>query len=286
MASSLLFSDTVEVRTLPARWSDGVADGVGATPPKGSVDVIAISMDGVRDMGEALYGVLADSEQERATAMRHAASRQSYTVGRAVLRLVLALCTALPVKALGFARGRYGKLYLANRAHRVRAPHFNVSHSGGWTVIALARSRVGVDIERRRRLRAPGAIAAHLGHGAVELSGDQVLRCWCRTEAVVKAYGAAIMHGGMALPYERTPASHAMLRSPLPARLGSALRRAERREQPYPRWGRSSLYICDLPFGEGWYGALAVRGVLSPQIRYWMVTHTGVRWLLERAGVG
>ena len=55
----------------------------------------------------------------------------------------------LEALAASLKKGPYGKPYLAGYPEI----HFNISHSGGWAVCALASMPCGVDIQERRSIR-------------------------------------------------------------------------------------------------------------------------------------
>jgi len=82
---------------------------------------------------------------ERRRADRGApAVRRQQILSRAALRIVLARSLGCPPAALRFVTDPSGKPRLAGGA-----PHFSVSHSGDWGLIAVTPlGPVGVDIER------------------------------------------------------------------------------------------------------------------------------------------
>ena len=121
---------------------------------------------------------------------------------RAALRATLQRYTA---GALEFAHGPHGKPYLRD------APQlqFNLSHSGGVTLVAVALDAgVGVDIERLRpmpdclavagRFLAPEDAAALAETPAVEREREFFIR-WTRSEAMWKARGVGLHGAGTPL---------------------------------------------------------------------------------------
>ncbi|MFW5815550.1 MAG: 4'-phosphopantetheinyl transferase family protein [Wenzhouxiangella sp.] len=121
---------------------------------------------------------------------------------RFVLRLLLGSYLGLAGKDIRFDYGPAGKPALSADL----APSglcFNVSHSGDWLAIALARDRaVGVDIERRRELARSAALARRfLAPAEAQFIQEldepdrsaRFLALWSRREALVKAMGASVV---------------------------------------------------------------------------------------------
>lgn len=121
---------------------------------------------------------------------------------RFVLRLLLGAFLDCPGKAVRIVRDGHGKPGLAGRPGS-RGLTFNLSHSGGWLAVAVAREpiEVGVDIETERCLSRsldlarrfyPTAEAEWLaGCEEPELSRC-FIECWTAREALVKATGSGL----------------------------------------------------------------------------------------------
>lgn len=128
---------------------------------------------------------------------------------REALRRVLAEYLDVDPTAVELHRGEHGKPALADPVATLR---FNLSHSGGIALIALARGReVGVDVERikpRRSLlhlarRALGPAAAEEIRATAPAERlDAFHRAWTRHEAVAKCHGT-----GLRAPLPDAPAS-------------------------------------------------------------------------------
>lgn len=139
--------------------------------------------------------VLNDEERRRADRLIADAPRRRFTLARAGLRRILARYLVVEPHALRFDAGPHGKPYIAGADVR-----FNLSHSGDWALVALARNReVGIDIERIDASRATLAIAARFfsphEQAALARATDPVaafFRCWSRKEAVIKALGEGL----------------------------------------------------------------------------------------------
>lgn len=143
---------------------------------------------------EDSVSMLDGAERQRASRISHREARQEFAKTRALLRLVLSQHTGWPAASLAFVDGDCGKPALL-RPHRV---HFNVSHSGGMALIAVAPAEVGIDIERIGGDIDYAAVAqsvfspAEIGviRGATEIGKrDAFFSIWARKEAYLKATG-------------------------------------------------------------------------------------------------
>jgi 4'-phosphopantetheinyl transferase len=134
-----------------------------------------------------------------------------------MLREILSWHTSESPGELEFCYGPHGKprLKAANGAHQLR---FNVSHSHGLAVFAIARDReVGVDIERFQPDFAWEDIAASFfSAGEVDVLNslpaqdrcEAFLNAWTCKEACAKARG-----DGLSLPLEQLEASLLLVES-------------------------------------------------------------------------
>jgi 4'-phosphopantetheinyl transferase len=119
--------------------------------------------------------------------------RARYIAAHAALRLLLGRALGVPPDRLRFRRNAWGKPELAEGDLR-----FNLSHSGPWAVVALARGiEVGVDVEVARH--PPPLEVAGIAYSAAEraalsgLSGPALTAAfyavWTRKEALSKGIG-------------------------------------------------------------------------------------------------
>jgi 4'-phosphopantetheinyl transferase len=123
--------------------------------------------------------------------------------GRSILRSTLAAYLKCQPSQLLFVLGRTGKPELAHPWER-SGLEFNLSHSGDWLLLAVARRSVGIDIERRVWLDDYEAVgrtcfaqeelfllrAAHRAR-----QRDVFYRLWTRKEAWGKATGEGLVPG-------------------------------------------------------------------------------------------
>ena len=172
----------------------------------GGIDLVLFRIDEQPDTQtytqEARLSVcLSATERRRYAQIVPENARRRRIVGRALLRYILGRYCAVPPERLRFGYGRHGKPMLLDG--HVRYPYFNLSHSGGWALLALSAEReVGVDLQRVRPLRREAAILdfaftaaerRHLNRLPAERRLEALLACWTRKEALIKLYGGNIL---------------------------------------------------------------------------------------------
>lgn len=126
------------------------------------------------------------------------------------LRRTLAGQLGIDEETLRFSKGLHGKPALDLPG----MPHFNLSHSGSVTALALGMVEVGVDVEQPRRTRDVMALAeryfarAETNALARLAKSDQeaaFYSLWTCKEAVLKALGRGIAFGLDRLEFELDP---------------------------------------------------------------------------------
>lgn len=147
------------------------------------------SLEWLLDSGERIKAMQFHTDQLRGRSRRC----------RSALRCILSHHTGLSPSGLRLAANRFGKPELAG--NRV---HFNVTHTEGWALIAVAGEPVGVDLEHALRPAiAIEEIAALACHPAEEASlqalggipaNAALMRVWTHKEAYVKALGTGLRH--------------------------------------------------------------------------------------------
>jgi len=150
-----------------------------------------------------LAATLAVEERERAARFRFPEHRDRFVAGRGLLRELLGAYLNQPAAALRFVQGAHGKPALAG-AGAGTGLHFNLSHSGGRALYAVARREVGVDLERLDRTVSYASLAERICTPR-EWAAFQVLpleriqpaffACWTRKEAIAKALGGGLASG-------------------------------------------------------------------------------------------
>ena len=146
------------------------------------------------------------AEEARARAMRSARRRHEFLVCRGALRRILAGVLDVDPLAIAILEGAHGKPRLATGPAgppRPPAVGFNLSHSGGRFVVAVALGMdPGVDVERVRPRRNLERLARRFfspsERRAVGTAPDPLgafFRVWARKEAVIKADGRGVSIG-------------------------------------------------------------------------------------------
>lgn len=178
-------------------------------PGPSVVAVYAFELDQPRPVVVELQRLLSGDEIDRADRFATRTLRDRYIVGRAGLRLGLAAALDKAPVALRFDYGTNGKPALVDEPEFDGAGklHFNLSHSGGRALLAVAvGAGVGVDIELVRsdievddlagRFFSPRERAAYRAFPQHERAAA-FFRCWTRKEAIIKAVG-----DGLGLPLD------------------------------------------------------------------------------------
>ena len=219
---------------------------------KGAVHVWHARLDQFAGQQSQLLELLSADERSRAERFHFPHDRAHFIAARGLLRRILSRYLDVPPRQLSFSYSPYGKPALAceNDCHAVR---FNVSHSHGIALYAVAREReVGVDVEYVRHDIVGEQIAerffsapevAKLRALPAEAQPLAFFNCWTRKEAFIKARGE-----GLSFPLDQFEVS---LDEQEPAALISI--RDDPRETS--RWSLQSV-----PVAEGYVAALVAEG--------------------------
>jgi 4'-phosphopantetheinyl transferase len=217
-----------------------------------SVHVWRAMLDHPGTVARRLGRILSPDEQRRAERFRSESDRGRFIVGRGSLRRILSRYLEVAPEELVLRYGAQGKPMLAESRGDLPL-QFNLSHSQGLALLAIARGRpVGIDIEQIRPVVDAEQIVARFFSAPeraefAQLPDGQRLeaffRGWTRKEAYLKATGA-----GLSLPLDQ----FAVSLSP-----GEPPRLVDVAERPLEA-GRWTL--LDLAPGPGYLGAVAVKG--------------------------
>lgn len=221
-----------------------------------STDEVHVWRFGLRPRRTAL-GPLSDAERRRADRFRSPLQRDRYLTSRSIVRSILGRYLNLTPADVPIAVRPSGKPYL-----RTTDLQFNLSHSGGMAVLALARTHpVGIDLERARRTLAYQQLAerffsdreiAALRMTPRSIRAAAFFRIWTRKEAYLKATDIEI---GSGLPTSLARFTVAGL----PANTTSSVDVPDHPDES-ERWA-----LIDLDVAPGHFAALAVEG--HPRIR-------------------
>lgn len=206
-------------------------------PAERHVDVWQVELDD--GAWQAHATVLSSDEQQRASRFLRQQHQQRFCHGRTALRHVLARYVTDGDARMLITYGEYGKPQLAEAG-----VHFNVSHSDGLALIAVAAMEVGVDIESMQRA------AFDINHldqqicSAAELQQLRSLpaaqrsaalyRLWTQKEAWSKHSGHGLRLDFKAVTVETGPAGAA----------------------PRIRAAQGELYLHELPMEGAWCASL------------------------------
>lgn len=139
---------------------------------------------------------LSDAEKKRMTAFRFDRLAHRYAASHAVLRILLARYSGVPIREIAFHTGRHGKPSLVHPANLF----FNISDAGGFGLYAFTvATDVGIDLEQIEPIKGDLESLARFVLSSSELSGlfalppagrlVAFLKCWTRKEAILKATG-------------------------------------------------------------------------------------------------
>lgn len=146
-----------------------------------------------------LQAYLSPDERERAARYRFEPVRRRFVVGRGLLRQLLGWQLDIDPRDVAITYTGAGKPVLADGSTGL---HFNVTHSEGLALIALARSTVGIDLERVRVVPgADGLVRRFFSPRECEtylelpepLRPHGFFRGWTCKEAIIKAVGLSVM---------------------------------------------------------------------------------------------
>jgi 4'-phosphopantetheinyl transferase len=142
------------------------------------------------DLDAPAPDVLTAGERERAERYASAELGRRWAAARVALRVLLGERLGVEPRAVAFVHNPHGKPHVAGELC------FNLSHAGAVGLVALARGReVGIDVERTdRRSRAVMRALTAAERAALGEPPDHVelLRVWCRKEALAKAIGGGL----------------------------------------------------------------------------------------------
>ncbi len=220
--------------------------------PEDEVQLWRIDLEAVGADESHWRKALSSDELERASRFHFPRDRQRFAASRSLLRILLGGYLATDPAGVSFSYSENGKPSLgpARAGSNVK---FNISHSGGITLLAFTRGReIGVDVELVRGDFEVQAIARRffspkeqrqLADLPAEKIVDAFFRCWTRKEAYIKAIGE-----GLSLPLHQFDVA-------LESGEASALLATRPDASEGGHW-----LLREVPAGPGYIAALCVRG--------------------------
>ncbi len=235
---------------------DGRPPGLQLTPRE-DVQLWQASVPVSESALTSLRRSLSPDESARAERFTHDAARREYVFGRAFLRQLLGSALSIAPECVEFTFGRAGK----PRVRPGSAPtdwRFNLAHSGGRVIIALAQGReVGVDLEPLQEMTDWPELAKRIFSPREQaelqaLAGEQqplaFFKGWTRKEAWLKATGEGLTEALAEIETTLAPDAPPAWRA-LPGGLTSMR-----------HWS-----LVDLPLGANFAGALVYETTSQPK---------------------
>jgi len=225
------------------------------TLSRDEIHVWRISLEQPASQVERFLDTLALDEHIRAEQFHFEKDRKHFVVARGFLRLVLGRYLKTDASQLRFDYGIYGKPALNWGEQRRGGIRFNLSHSHGLALCAVADGReVGVDIEYiradfadeqiARRFFSPREVEA-LCALPFRAQVRAFFNCWTRKEAYIKATGRGLSQTLDSFDVSLTPGE--------PAALLNTVEDQQEREDV--RWT-----LCELEVGQDYAATVAVEG--------------------------
>lgn len=222
-------------------------------PAEDTVHVWGFSLQGNDAVIDAFSRSLSEEERMRSARFIHREHGLLYVLAHGGLRALLARYTGQDPSTLQLCASAAGKPSLVGRGGQPHAIRFNLSHSHGRMLVAVAQGHeIGVDVEQIRETVEVTKLAERFFAEAEYLD---VLRCsseeqakqfycyWVAKEAVLKGQGMGITS---LQDCEILRADRNVLRSPV---------RLSPRSILIPDWS-----VCWLDCGAGWQGAVSASG--------------------------
>lgn len=217
------------------------------------VHVWGILLECEGDVVQALGQTLSAEERARIDRLVSDQHRDQRVITYRALRVVLSWYEACDPRALRFERTPQGKPVLLRPDGGGEPVRFNLTHSHGRALIAVARAReVGIDLEKVRPERNVTSLANRflsleeqraIERAAPEARPERFVQMWVAREAALKAIGT-----GLTFPLDQSYVDMSA-----DASEGRLVRRS-------PDCVDSGCMIRLLPVEAGWMAAVATRG--------------------------
>ncbi len=164
------------------------------------IRVVVVPLENAPTQFNELLEVLIDEERERADRFRVEKPRVQFVITRGLLRLTLGKILGIAPRNVPIGYAGAGKPVLENNFSDL---HFNVTHTDGLALIALARRAIGIDVERVRPMANQEGLVvrffsrveqeAYLSLEPAKQSAG-FFRGWTCKEALIKAVGLSVAY--------------------------------------------------------------------------------------------
>jgi 4'-phosphopantetheinyl transferase len=164
------------------------------------VRVLAVPLENVPIPETQLLSYLTEEERGRADRFRVAKARIQFVSTRGLLRLTLSKILVVAPEKVPIGYSGVGKPVLLDNSDHL---HFNVTHTEGLALIALARRVIGIDVERIRPIENTEGLVVRFFSKAERdtyLSLETAKRLagffhgWTCKEALIKAAGLSVAY--------------------------------------------------------------------------------------------
>ena len=155
--------------------------------------IVSAQLEG--ETGAQFFDLLSENEKAHVSRLKNRTVAERWVIAHGILRLVLGQILQIAPQKLKFGENRYQKPFLSCPADSNLS--FNISHSGGFLLIAITKDRqIGIDVERVSPDRNFSAIAplvfspmeqGLLAHSRYPLQDFYAL--WTAKESILKAAG-------------------------------------------------------------------------------------------------
>lgn len=168
-----------------------------------TVQVWSAALDIGTDTLNACRALLSKDENDKASRFHFGQDTIHYIAARGFLRSLLARHISINPEQIIFDYGLYGKPTLTQE-HNLQGLNFNLSHSGGIALCAIAYQRnLGIDIEKKRYIKdckdvAQSCLTQEELESLIPLSKEEYstgfLKLWTQKEAYIKALGQGLSY--------------------------------------------------------------------------------------------
>src|SRR5258708_14472218 len=159
-----------------------------------NIDIWRINVSSNLKSINNLLSVLSPDEIARANRFFHVRDKNRHIISHGVMRNILGRYLNQSPSLIEFKDGINKKPFIKNKT----SLHFNLSHSGDWILLAVAKSEIGVDTELINfDFEYKDVMEVYFNNDEInfineEKSADRFFLLWTRKEAQIKATGKGL----------------------------------------------------------------------------------------------